>query len=86
MSVVAIAVVGAGSVLAVMGLRCIGRLSVLWGEADAGVPDGAQTSVEHFKLGRAHAIVGQKPRLASAAYLDGYGVGRRLAERPTARV
>ncbi len=69
MSVVAIAVVGAGSVLAVMGLRCIGRLSVLW-----------------VKLGRAHAIVGQKPRLASAAYLDGYGVGRRLAERPTARV
>ena len=33
------------------------------------------------KLGRAHAIVGQKPSLASEAYRNGYAAGQRLAGR-----
>ena len=86
MSVVARTIVGAGSVLAGMGSRIMSRLGVLYSGADMVAPDGAQLSIEHYKLGRAHALVGQKPLHSSPAYLDGYAAGQRLAERPAVRV
>ena len=81
MDVMAVTVVGAGVVSVIVGLRLGGKLGLFDSRTKGGISDGERLSVEHFKLGRAHAIVGQRPSLASEAYMDGYSAGQRLTKR-----
>lgn len=53
-------------------------------------PQGVEQAwPNHYKLGRAHAIVGQRPLLETEAYLRGYAAGQgasRCQRRCTTRV
>ena len=77
----AVTTVGAGAVLLTIGLRLGSKLGLFDSGVEKNAVDSERLSVEHFKLGRAHAIVGQKPSLASEAYRNGYAAGQRLAGR-----
>ena len=68
----AVTAVGAGAVLLTIGLRLGSKLGLFDSGVEKNAVDSERLSVEHFKLGRAHAILTSSPTFALRVSGGGY--------------